>query len=117
MTLSLEGIKVLDLTRLLPGPFCSLLLADFGAEVIKVEQPGPGDYIRWFPPLMEDTSGIFLLLNRNKKSLTLNLRVEKGREIFYRLVQEADVVLEGFRPGVAKKLAIDYEAVQKINPR
>ncbi|MEW6276741.1 MAG: CaiB/BaiF CoA-transferase family protein [Bacillota bacterium] len=117
MTLPLEGIKVLDLTRLLPGPFCSLLLADFGAEVIKVEQPGPGDYIRWFPPLVEDTSGIFLLLNRNKKSLTLNLRMEKGREIFYRLVQEADVVLEGFRPGVAKKLAIDYEAVQKINPR
>ncbi len=117
LNMPLGGIKVLDLTRLLPGPFCSLLLADFGAEVIKIEQPGQGDYIRWYPPLVKDTSGIFLLLNRNKKSLTLNLRTEKGREIFYRLAQEADVILEGFRPGVAKKLGIDYETVQEINPR
>ncbi|MCL6447641.1 MAG: CoA transferase [Armatimonadetes bacterium] len=116
MSLPLEGIKVLDLTRLLPGPFCSLLLADFGAEVIKVEQPGPGDYIRWYPPLVQDTGGIFLLLNRNKKSLTLNLGTAKGKEIFYRLVREADVVLEGFRPGVAKKLGIDYETVKDLNP-
>ena len=115
MTLPLVGIKVLDLTRLLPGPFCSLLLADFGAEVIKVEQPGPGDYIRWYPPLIQDTSGIFLLLNRNKKSLTLNLNTVAGKEIFYRLVREADVVLEGFRPGVAKKLGIDWATLQEIN--
>lgn len=108
---------MLDLTRLLPGPFCSLILADFGAEVIKIEQPGRGDYIRRLKPLKKDTSGIFLLLNRNKKSLALNLRVERGKEIFYRLVQEADVVLEGFRPGVAKKLGIDYEAVKEINAR
>lgn len=117
MALPLQGIKVLDLTRLLPGPFCSLILADFGAEVIKIEQPGQGDYLRWFEPLKGDTSGIFLLLNRNKKSLTLNLKSPQAKEIFYQLAREADVVMEGFRPGVAKKMGIDYDTLKGINPR
>lgn len=117
MDMPLSGITVLDLTRLLPGPFCSLLLADFGAEVIKIEQPGAGDHARWYPPLVGDTGGMFLLLNRNKKSLTLNLNKPAGKEIFLRLAQRADVILEGFRPGVAKKLGVDYETVREVNPR
>lgn len=116
MAAALEGVRVLDLTRLLPGPYCSLMLADFGAEVIKIEQPGKGDYIRWDPPLAGDTGGAFLLLNRNKKSVTLNLKSPAGREIFQKLTAGADVVLEGFRPGVAKRLGIDYAALEKINP-
>jgi crotonobetainyl-CoA:carnitine CoA-transferase CaiB-like acyl-CoA transferase len=115
--LPLEAVKVLDLTRLLPGPFCSLILADYGAEVIKIEQPGYGDYARWAPPLIKDTSSFYLLVNRNKKSLTLNLNVDKGREIFLQLARDADVILEGFRPGVAKKLGVDYDTIKKINPR
>jgi crotonobetainyl-CoA:carnitine CoA-transferase CaiB-like acyl-CoA transferase len=117
MEMPLSGITVLDLTRLLPGPFCSLLLADFGAEVIKVEQPGAGDYMRWYPPLVGDTGGMYLLLNRNKKSLTLDLSKPAGKEIFFRLARVADVVLEGFRPGVARKLGVDYEALAEANPR
>jgi crotonobetainyl-CoA:carnitine CoA-transferase CaiB-like acyl-CoA transferase len=117
MALPLQGTKVLDLTRLLPGPFCSMILADFGAEVIKIEQPGLGDYLRWFEPLKGDTSGIFLVLNRNKQSLTLNFKAPKAKEIFYKLVTEADVVMEGFRPGVAKKMGIDYDTLKEINPR
>jgi crotonobetainyl-CoA:carnitine CoA-transferase CaiB-like acyl-CoA transferase len=117
MEMPLSGITVLDLTRLLPGPFCSLLLADFGAEVIKVEQPGAGDYMRWYPPLVGDTGGMYLLLNRNKKSFTLDLSKPAGKEIFFRLARVADVVLEGFRPGVARKLGVDYEALAEANPR
>ncbi|MGQ9825798.1 MAG: CaiB/BaiF CoA transferase family protein, partial [Desulfotomaculales bacterium] len=117
MEMPLSGITVLDLTRLLPGPFCSLLLADFGAEVIKIEQPGAGDYMRWYPPLVGDTGGMYLLLNRNKKSLTLDLSKPAGKEIFSRLARRADVILEGFRPGVARKLGIDYEALAGANPR
>jgi len=116
MTAALEGVKVLDLTRLLPGPYCSMMLADFGAEVIKIEQPGRGDYIRHDPPLVQDTGGAFLLLNRNKKSLTLNLKSPAGREIFQKLAATADVVLEGFRPGVARRLGIDYETLRALNP-
>jgi len=105
MSLPLEGIRVLDLSRLLPGPFCSLLLADFGAEVIKVEDLGMGDYARWSPPYHEGAQesakgALFLGLNRNKTSIRLNLKEERGREVFLRLVQDADVVLESFRPGV-----------------
>lgn len=117
MVTPLQGVRVLDLTRLLPGPYCSLMLADFGAEVIKVEQPGQGDYIRWWPPLVGDTSGMFLVLNRNKKSVTLDLKIPEAKDIFYRLVRESDVVLEGFRPGVATRLGIDYEQLKEVNPR
>ncbi len=114
---ALDGIKVLDLTRLLPGAWCTQLLADFGAEVIKIEQPGRGDYNRAFPPIAKEESGSFLLLNRNKQSLTLNLKSEAGKDVFRKLVVDADVVIESFRPGVMGRLGLDYEALKTINPR
>jgi crotonobetainyl-CoA:carnitine CoA-transferase CaiB-like acyl-CoA transferase len=117
MTGALSGVKVLDLSRLLPGPFCSMLLADMGADVIKVEDPKTGDYIRWWPPRMGKNSGFHVVLNRNKRSLTLNLKAPEGREIFLRLVKDTDVVLEGFRPGVMKKLGLGYETLREVNPR
>ena len=108
MQAAFAGVKVLDLSRLLPGPFCSMLLADFGADVIKVEDPQGGDYIRWWPPLLGDNSGYHVVLNRNKRSLTLNLKKPEGKEIFKRLAAEADVVLEGFRPGVMDRLGLGF---------
>jgi crotonobetainyl-CoA:carnitine CoA-transferase CaiB-like acyl-CoA transferase len=114
---ALEGLKILDLTRLLPGAYCSLLLADQGAEVIKIEQPGAGDYNRQFAPINIMESGSFLLLNRNKKSITLNLKSDAGRAVFLKLVDRADVVLEGFRPGVMARLGLDYETLAKRNPK
>jgi len=110
MTLPLEGIRILDLSRLLPGPYCSMLLSDLGAEVIKFEQPGVGDYMREMIP------EIFMSVNRNKKSVTLSLKSEKGKEVFYRMVEKSDVVLEGFSPGVTERLGVDYGKVSKINP-
>ncbi|MCG5237935.1 CaiB/BaiF CoA transferase family protein [Xanthobacter oligotrophicus] len=115
--LALAGLKVLDLTRLLPGAFCSLMLADLGADVLKIEQPEGGDYNRTFPPLNRAESGSFLLLNRNKRSLTLNLKAEEGRAILLKLVEEADVLLEGFRPGVMDRLGLGYETLSALNPR
>jgi alpha-methylacyl-CoA racemase len=121
MTLPLEGIRVLDLSRLLPGGFCSLLLADFGAEVLKVEDTGMGDYIRWSPPYHEGAedsakSALFLALNRNKRSIRLNLKHERGREALLRLVREHDVVLESFRPGVLDRLGVGFERMREVNP-
>ncbi len=104
----LDGIKILDLTRMLPGAFCTMFFADFGAEVIRIEQPGRGDYENW-PP--------HLVVNRGKKSLTLNLKSPKGKEIFLKLVQQADVVVESFRPGVMDRLGLGYETIKKENPR
>ncbi len=108
---------MLDLTRLLPGPYATLLLADLGADVIKIEESGKGDPVRWLPPFVENRSARFLALNRNKKSFTLDLKKPKGREIFLRLVQTADVVIENFRPGVNQRLGIDYENVRSVNPQ
>ncbi|MFX0136197.1 MAG: CaiB/BaiF CoA transferase family protein [Candidatus Hodarchaeota archaeon] len=121
MPLPLEGIKILDLSRLLPGPFATLLLGDLGADVLKVEDNIQGDYARWREPYLETKNGkkinyTFYCLNRNKKSITLNLKTEKGREIFYKLAKDADVILESFRPGVVNKLKVDYETIKKINP-
>lgn len=116
-TLALEGIRILDLTRLLPGAFCSQLLADMGAEVIKIEQPEGGDYNRAFEPLAKHESGSFLLLNRNKKSVALNLKSDEGKKILRDLVRDADVVLEGFRPGVMDRLGLSYASLSEINPR
>ena len=121
MGLPLEGIRVLDLSRLLPGGFCSLLLADFGAEVLKVEDTGQGDYIRWAPPYYdgaEDTarSALFLSLNRNKRSIRIDLKSEDGRAVLLRLVREHDVVLESFRPGVLDRLGVGYERMREVNP-
>ncbi len=121
MSLPLEGIRVLDLSRLLPGGFCSLLLADLGAEVLKVEDTGMGDYIRWSPPYYEGAhesakSALFLSLNRNKRSIRLDLKNERGREALLRLVREYDVVLESFRPGVLDRLGVGYERMREENP-
>ena len=121
MALPLEGIRVLDLSRLLPGGFCSLLLADFGANVLKVEDTGQGDYIRWAPPYYEGAqdsakSAMFLSLNRNKRSIRIDLKSEGGREVLLRLVREYDVVLESFRPGVLDRLGVGYERMREVNP-
>lgn len=114
---ALSGLKVLDLSRLLPGPFCTMLMADLGADVIKVEEPGKGDYLRWWPPLIGGQSGFHLALNRNKRSVTLNLKDPGGRAVFQKLVSKADVVLESFRPGVMSKLGLGFAELEKINPR
>jgi alpha-methylacyl-CoA racemase len=118
---ALEDIRVLDLSRLLPGGFCSLLLADFGAEVLKVEDTGMGDYVRWSPPYHEGAddsakSALFLALNRGKRSIRLNLKEEAGREVLFRLVREYDVLLESFRPGVMDRLGVGYERLRQENP-
>jgi len=114
---ALQGIRVLDLSRLLPGGFCSLLLADFGAEVLKVEDMGMGDYVRWSPPYYEGAhesarSALFLALNRNKRSIRLDLKHERGREALLRLVREQDVLLESFRPGVLERRGVRYERMR-----
>jgi len=121
VSLPLEGIRVLDLSRLLPGGFCSLLLADFGADVVKVEDTGMGDYIRWSPPYYEGAhdsakSALFLSLNRNKRSIRVDLKSEGGREALMALVRESDVVLESFRPGVLERLGVGYERMREENP-
>lgn len=114
---ALTGIRVLDMSRLLPGPYCTMLLADFGAEVIKIEEPGKGDYSRSFPPFLKDFGYWHLQLNRNKQSVVLDLKSEEGKNIFLELVKTADVVVESYRPGVLKKLGVDYEAAARVNPK
>jgi alpha-methylacyl-CoA racemase len=119
--LALEGLTVLDLTRLLPGGFCSLLLADFGADVIKVEDTGMGDYVRWTSPGYEGAdltarSAAFLALNRGKRSIRINLKSDGGREVLLRLARDADVLLESFRPGVLDRLGVGYERLRQENP-
>jgi len=118
---ALDGLKVLDLTRLLPGGFCSLLLADFGADVIKVEDTGMGDYIRSSPPYYEGVeetarSALFLALNRGKRSIRVDLKCEPGKDVLLRLAREADVLLESFRPGVLDRLGVGYERLRRENP-
>ncbi len=113
----IHNIRVLDLSRLLPGPYCSRILADFGAEVIKIERPGGGDWLRHMPPLADGESVLFQALNRGKKSITLNLKSDQGRAILLRLVETGDVLLEGFRPGVMERLGLSYETLAQANPR
>jgi crotonobetainyl-CoA:carnitine CoA-transferase CaiB-like acyl-CoA transferase len=127
MTMPLEGITVLDLTRLAPGPYCTMILADLGADVIKIEEPGPptgrraeqAEGLSPVPPLRDgvDRHAPHWALNRNKKSIGLNLKHDEARQIFYRLAEQADVVVEEFRPGVAKRLGIDYDTLRPRNPR
>lgn len=112
----LEGVKVLDLTRVLAGPYSSMLLADMGADVIKVEMPGKGDDSRAFAPFVNGESAYYMNLNRNKIGVTLNLKSEKGKEIFFELVKRANIVLENFRPGTMEKLGLGYEDLKKVNP-
>ena len=117
LLMPLTGIRVLDLTRLLPGAFCTMLLADMGAEVIKVEDPDRGDYMRWTPPSVDGQSVLFNSLNRNKKSVTLNLKADDGRDLLLRLVDGADVLVEGNRPGVMKRLGLGWDTLHTRNPR
>ena len=121
MTGPLDGIRVLDLSRLLPGGYCSLLLADYGAEVLKVEDTGLGDYIRWAQPQHAGAdpsaaSAPFLALNRGKRSIRLNLKLTEGREVLLRLARDHDVLLESFRPGVLDRLGVGYERLRAENP-
>jgi crotonobetainyl-CoA:carnitine CoA-transferase CaiB-like acyl-CoA transferase len=113
----LEGIRILDATRLLPGGYATLLMADLGADVVKVEEPNKGDYIRWTPPLVGDFSASHIALNRNKRSITLNLKNDEGKELFVRLASDADVVIESFRPGVMDRLGVGYGVLSQANPR
>jgi crotonobetainyl-CoA:carnitine CoA-transferase CaiB-like acyl-CoA transferase len=118
--LPLDGLKVLDLSRLLPGGFCSLMLADFGADVIKVEDTGMGDYIRWSPPYYEGADetargALFLALNRGKRSIRVDLKTEHGKNVLLRLARDADVLLESFRPGVLDRLGVGYERLREGN--
>lgn len=117
ISLPLDGINVLDLTRLIPGALCTSILGDAGAEVIKVEEVNIGDYERQIQPFNGPMASRFLILNRNKKSIAVNLKEEAGREVFIRMVSRADVLVEGFRPGTMKKLGLDYESLHQINHR
>ena len=113
----LDGLRVLDLSRLMPGPLCTMILGDLGADVIKVEQPEIGDYARSAPPLLGNTGSAFLMLNRNKRSITLNLKKAEGQEILRKLAAKADVFVESYRPGVAQRLGVGYQAISQVNER
>ena len=114
----LDGLRVLDLSRVLTGPFCSMLLGDLGAEVIKIEIPRTGDDTRqWGPPFIGGESAYFLSVNRNKKSVTLDLSKDKGKEVLYALAEKSDVLVENFRPGVTARLQVDYPTIAKKNPQ
>jgi len=114
---ALAGIHVLDLTRLLPGPFASLVLGDLGAQVDKIEDTGPGDYLRNMPPMVGDTSGMFLALNRNKRSACLDLKKKSAQDALLKLAGRYDVLIDQFRPGVLERLGVGYPALQRRNPR
>jgi alpha-methylacyl-CoA racemase len=117
MSRPLEGVRVLDLTRLLPGPLATLALADLGARVDKLEDPGPGDYLRHMPPQRDGTNGAFLALNRDKRAGVLDLKNPSGAAAFLRLIRAYDVVIESFRPGVLARLGLGYDALRAANPR
>src|SRR5262245_13034228 len=113
----LEGLRVVDLTRVLSGPYCTMQLGDMGAEVIKVEQPGKGDDTRAFaPPYQGDQAAYFLSVNRNKKSITLDMKSEAGKEVLWRLIGKSDILVENFRPGAMDRLGFGYQAVKKRRP-
>jgi crotonobetainyl-CoA:carnitine CoA-transferase CaiB-like acyl-CoA transferase len=116
MALPLEGITVLDLTTVMAGPYCTMALGDMGADIIKVENFPEGDGSRRFEPKINDESYCFAVLNRNKKSIGINMKDPRGREIFMKLAAKADIITENFRPGVVKKLGIDYDTVKAFNP-
>lgn len=115
--LLLEGVRVLDLTRLLPGPFCTMLLADMGADVIKVEDTRGGDYARYYPPRLGEHGALFASVNRNKRGLAVDLKTPQGADALRRLVTTADVLIESFRPGVMDRLGLGKDALMALNPR
>src|SRR5438105_14385874 len=110
----LAGVRVLDLTRLLPGGYCTLLLSDMGADVVKVEEPGKGDYIRWTPPMVGEESTAHRALNRGKRSITLNLKTPEGVGLLKRLAEGADVLVESFRPGVMDRLGGGWSDLSRV---
>ena len=114
---ALTGIRVLDLSRLLPGPFLTMVLADMGADVVKVEDPRLGDYLRAVPPSKGGVSGRYLAVNRGKRSIALDLKAAPAREVFLAMVERADVVVESFRPGVMAKLGLGYDVLAARNPK
>lgn len=114
---ALDGLRVLDLSRLMPGPLCTMILGDLGANVIKVEEPGVGDYARSAPPFIGDTGAAFLMLNRNKRSIVLDLKNPEAQEVVHKLAGRSDVLVESFRPGVTKRLGVAYPTISKINER
>lgn len=113
----LSGVSVLDVTRLLPGGFATMILSDLGAEVLKVEQPGVGDYMRLTPPVLEGTSLVHDMVNRNKRSIGLDLKSREGKSVLRRLIPKSDVFVEGFRPGAIDRLGFSFGAVRKLNPK
>lgn len=113
----LEGLKVLDLTRVLAGPYCTMILGDLGADIIKVEMPGTGDDSRHFGPYQNGESAYFMSLNRNKRSMTLNLKTEEGKLLLKELVKKVDILIENFRPGTMKKLGLGYDQLREVNPQ
>src|SRR5262249_35337535 len=117
MRAPLSGVRVLDLSRLIPGPFCTLILSDLGASVDKLEDPHVGDYLRLLPPLKHGMSGRFNALNRDKRSLCLDLKQPEGRAALLRLVTRYDVVVESFRPGVLDRLGLGYPQLSQASPR
>ena len=118
MSLPLSGVRILDLTLIMAGPYCTLILGDLGAEVIKIEKPGIGESSREMPPhFFEGQSAYFIAMNRNKKSMTLDLKSEAGKRIFYDLARKSDVVIDNFRPGVVRTLGIDFDTLETMNPR
>ena len=117
MAKPLEGLKVIDLTRVLAGPFSTMLLADMGADVIKIENPNGGDDSRAFGPFKNGLSAYYISLNRSKRGVTLNLKEERGKELLKKLVKKADILVENYKPGTMKKLGLDYDMLKTINPR
>ncbi|MFB6802995.1 CaiB/BaiF CoA transferase family protein [Peribacillus butanolivorans] len=113
---ALKGIRIVDLSQVMAGPYCSMLLADMGADVIKIEPP-TGENTRRWPPHIDGESAAFMAINRNKRSMTLNLKDDEDKKIFYKLIETADVLVENYRPGVVKRLGVDYDTLNKINPR
>ena len=114
---ALKGVRILDLTRVLAGPFCTMLMADMGADVVKIEEPGKGDDTRTYPPFIEGCSAYFCNMNRNKKSITLDLKKPEAKAIFKEMVKNVDIVIENYKPGTMAKLGIGYEDLKEINPR
>ena len=113
----LAGLRVLDLTRVLAGPYCAMMLADYGADIVKIEPPKVGDDSRAFGPFVGKESAYFMSLNRNKESITLNLKAPEGKEIFKALVKQVDVLVENYRPGTMEKFGLGYEELKQINPK
>ena len=112
----LKGTRILDLSRVMSGPYCTSMLSDLGAEIIKIEMPSSGDEARIFGPYKEGESTYFILLNRDKKSVTINLKMDEGIQLIKQLIRQSDVLVENFRPGVMQRLGLDYDSIKAMKP-